>query len=109
MPMLRHNDTHPRVKQKGSAGPDLEMLRPDALPLPYDLAQIRIPREPMAPRKAQLLTRQRTSTAAEPSAASDLSCDGGLEPHVPTVSPYAHENRAFEYGACSGDDTWACP
>lgn len=97
------------MKEKGSASPDLEVFRPDALPLTYDLAQIRLPRKPIASREAQLLMRRRTSTAVGLSAASDPFYADGLELHVPSVLPYALEIHASGYGAYYGDDMWACP
>lgn len=107
--MLRDDHTHTWMRQRGSASPDLEIPRPDALPLTKDGAKVRIPPESELTRERECLTRRRISTAVGLSAACDPSCADGSIPHVPSASPYVLGIHESEHGACCEDGKWACP
>lgn len=109
----RHDEPNPppppRMSKRGSDPPKLEAVGSDTLPLARYSLHLRAPRQSMRARKPPTLRRPRTSTEAERSTASDPSCDADSIPHAPTASTSAPKIRACESGACSEDDTLACP
>jgi hypothetical protein len=63
-PMLWNNDANPRMTQKGSEDPNLEMLGSSSLPFTQDPLQIRPPGQAKLPGIGSLLRRRRTWLAA---------------------------------------------
>lgn len=107
----RHDEPNsaPRMSKRGSDPPKLEAVGTDTLPLARYSLHLRAPRQSMRTREPPTLRRPRTSTEAERSTASDPSCDADSIPRAPTASTSAPKIRACESGACSEDDTLACP
>lgn len=99
----------PWMAKRGSDPPKLEAVGTDTLPLARYSLHLRAPRQSMRTREPPTLRRPRTSTEAERSTASDPSSDADSIPHAPTASTSAPKIRACESGACSEDDTLACP
>ena len=64
-PVLRNNDTDPRMTQKGSEEPNLEMFGSSSLPFAKNLLQIRPSRQSVPSRVGSVLRRRRTWSAAE--------------------------------------------
>jgi hypothetical protein len=62
--MLRNNDTDPRMMQKGSEDPNLEMFGSSPLPFAKDFLQIRSPSQPELTGIGSMLRRRRTWSAA---------------------------------------------
>ena len=60
---LRHDESYPRMIQKGSRHPDLEVLGPEALPLSCNSRQLGASRQPIAAREAAAFRRRRTLSA----------------------------------------------
>jgi hypothetical protein len=63
--VLRHDEPHTWMTQKGSDKPDLEVRCPDALPFTCHRAQVVFPRQPVAARECVPVRRRRTWTGAE--------------------------------------------
>lgn len=63
--VLRNDDTDPRMTQKGSKEPNLEMLGSSPLPFAKNFLQIRPSRQPVPSRVGSVLRRRRTWSAAE--------------------------------------------
>jgi hypothetical protein len=61
--ILRHDDAGPRMTQKGSDVPNLEMRGSDSLPLQAYRLERPFPRQPVGSRKAAMVRCPRTSTA----------------------------------------------
>ena len=64
-PMLRNDDTDPRMTQKGSEEPNLEVFGSSPLPFAKNFLQIRPSRQSVSPRVGSVLRRRRTWSAAE--------------------------------------------
>ena len=61
---LGHNEPDPRMRQRGSKNPDLEMLGPETLPLCRGSLNISAPRDPLAARESKPVRRLRTLSEA---------------------------------------------
>ena len=61
---LGHNEPNPRMRQRGSKNPDLEMLGPETLPLRRGSLNVSAPRKPLAARESKLVRRLRTLSGA---------------------------------------------
>jgi hypothetical protein len=86
-----HDEPDPtrRMSKRGSHPPQLEAVGSDTLPLARYSLHLRAPRQSMRSREPPTLRRPRTSTEAERSTASALSCDADSIPPAPTASTSA--------------------
>jgi hypothetical protein len=107
--ILRNNETHPRMKQRGSDSSDLQMGSPNTLPLYTNVLHFIASGHAMAVRETELLTQLRISTATSQLGAVVPFCVYGSVPDGPTSFPFEHEIRACEYGAYSGVGKWVSP
>ena len=64
MPELGHDEPNPRMRQRGSENSDLEMPRPNALPLCPSLLDVRALRQPVAAREPESAMRRRIWSGA---------------------------------------------
>jgi hypothetical protein len=63
-PKLGHNEPNPRMRQRGSKNPDLQMLGPKTLPLCRGSLNVSAPCNPLAARESKPVRRLRTSSEA---------------------------------------------
>jgi hypothetical protein len=102
-----------RTCARGSGCPDVEIHRPDALPLVRDVLQLCAPRNSCVTRKAELCLRRvmrlRTYPGGGRSAASVPSSADEPALRDPTSFPCAHETRASSAVACCADGMSASP
>ena len=63
-PVLGNNDTNPRMTQKGSEDPNLEVLGSRSLPFTEDFLQIRPPGQAKLAGEGSVFRRRRTWSAA---------------------------------------------